>query len=217
MKINLLKNYPKSKRNLNSRYKKKTNKIKSIARKFDREYFDGDRDYGYGGYNYHPKFWFQVVKDFKKKYKLNNKSKILDIGCGKGFMLHEFKKLLPSIKTFGIDISEYAIKNSMKSVKKNLIIGNCKKLPYKNNFFDLVIAINTLHNLPIIQVQKAIREIQRVTKKNSFIMVDAYKNNNEKKRMFMWNLTAKTILHESNWIKLFKNCSYNGDYYWFKP
>ena len=217
MKINLLKRYPRAKRNLKSRNEKKTNKIRSIARKFGKEYFDGDRNYGYGGYFYNPKYWNKVVKDFKKKYKLNKQSRILDVGCGKGFMLYEFQKLIPGIKLYGLDISKYAIKNSVRSIKKKLIVGNCTKLPFTDNFFDLVISINTLHNLPKTHCVKAIKEVQRVTKKNSFITVDAYKNNLEKKRMFMWNLTAKTLLHEKSWEKLFKYCNYKGDYYWFKP
>ena len=217
MKINLLRNYPKSKRNLNERNNKKTEKIRKIARKFSKEYFDGDRNYGYGGYNYNSKFWSKVVLDFKKKYRLTKKSKILDIGCGKGFMLYDFERLIPGIGIIGIDISKYAIKNSIPSIKKKLILGNCTNLPFKDNSFDLVISINTIHNLPITKCERAIKEITRVTKKNGFITVDAYKNKIEKERMFMWNLTAKTILHEKNWVKLFKKFSYKGDYYWFKP
>ena len=217
MKINLLRNYPKSKRNLNSRARLKTKKIQFIARKFGKEYFDGKRDYGYGGFNYHRKFWTQVVKDIKKKYKLNNNSKILDVGCAKGFLIYDLKKILPKAEILGIDISRYAIKNCKKEVKKFLKLGDARDLKFKDNYFDLVISINTIHNLNKIGCAKALKEMNRVTRKNAFITVDAYKNPKEKNRMYKWNLTAKTILSEKNWIKFFKKNNYNYDYYWFKP
>lgn len=217
MKINLLKNYPSTKRNLTKRNNLKSNKIQNIAKKFGKDYFDGKREYGYGGYYYHKKFWKKVVKDFKKFYNLSNKSKILDIGCGKGFMIYDLKKLLPKAKIVGIDISRYAIKNSKKEVRHLLKLGNAKKLPFKNNTFDLIISINTLHNLNKRDCSMALKEIDRVTKKDAYITVDAYKNIKEKKRMYAWNLTAKTIMHEKNWINFFKKNKYKYDYFWFKP
>ena len=217
MKINLLKNYPSTKRNLTKRNNLKSKKIQNIARKFGKDYFDGKREYGYGGYYYHKKFWTKVVKDFKKFYKLTNKSKILDIGCGKGFMVYDLKKLLPKAKIIGIDISKYAIKNSKKEVKHLLKLGNAKKLQFKDNTFDLIISINTLHNLNKKECSMALKEINRISKKNAFITVDAYNNSKEKKRMYAWNLTAKTIMHEKEWIKFFKENNYKYDYYWFKP
>ena len=217
MKINLLKHYPKSKRNLSKRLINKTEKVRRIARKFGKEYFDGNRDYGYGGFNYNPIYWTGVVKDIKKKYKLSNKSKILDVGCAKGFLVYDLKKILPRAEIIGIDVSKYAIRNSKKEVKKFLKLGDAKKLNFKDNYFDLVISINTIHNLNMNNCAKALKEISRVTKKNAFIVVDAYKNTLEKKRMYAWNLTAKTIMHEKKWIKFFKKNNYNYDYYWFKP
>jgi ubiquinone/menaquinone biosynthesis C-methylase UbiE len=217
MKINLLKNYPSTKRNLTKRNNLKSKKIQNIAKKFGKDYFDGKREYGYGGYYYHKKFWKKVVKDFKKFYNLTNKSKILDIGCGKGFMVYDLKKLLPRAKIIGIDISKYAIKNSKKEVKHLLRLGNAKKLQFKDNTFDLIISINTLHNLNKKECSMALKEINRVSKKNAFITVDAYNNAKEKKRMYAWNLTAKTIMHEKEWIKFFKENNYKYDYYWFKP
>ncbi len=215
--INLLENYPRSKRDINGRVSKKTNTIRKIARRFGREFFDGDRAYGYGGYHYHPRFWQRVIPDFIKYYKLNAKSSILDVGCGKGFMLYDFYKLIPGIKMAGLDISSYAINNAIEEIKPFLVIGNAAKLPYADKSFDLVISINTVHNLPLSQCKAAIKEIQRVTKKYAFITVDAYRNKEEKKRMFDWNLTAKTILSKDEWIKLFSEIGYKGDYYWFTP
>ena len=214
--INLLRKYPKSKRNLEKR-KKNKKKSQLIARKFDKRFFDGSRDTGYGGFNYNPKFWTEVIKDLVKFYKIDKKKTILDIGCAKGFTLVDFKKRIPKLKVRGIDISKYAIKNSHKMVNKFLDVGCCSKLPYKDNSFDLVLAINTIHNLDKRQCSKAIKEINRVSKKNAFIMVDAYKDEKEKTKMYQWNLTAKTVMHVDSWKELFKDVGFTGDYYWFIP
>ena len=214
--IDLLKRYPVTKRDLKKRLITKSPEDRRLARKFGYDFFDGDRKNGYGGYYYNPRFWNKVVKDFIKFYKLNNKSKILDIGCGKGFMLHDFKQAIPKSTVRGIDISSYAINNSLLSVKEYLKVGNAKKLVFPDNYFDLSISITTLHNLNLNDFKKSINEIKRVSKK-SFITVDSYRNELEKKRMDAWNLTAKTYMHRKDWIKLFKEINYNGDYYWFIP
>ena len=217
MEINLLKNYPRTKRNLIKRKINKSKKIISIARKFGKDFFDGDRKFGYGGLNYNKKYWRRVTKDMINYYGLKNNSSILDIGCAKGYMLYDFKMHLKKIKIRGIDISKYALKHSKKEVKKYLSFGNAKKLRFKNNSFDLVIAINTIHNLNRKECGQAIREIERVSKKNSFIVLDAYKNDIEKKKMLAWNLTGKTIMHKKKWIDFLKKNNYSGDYYWFTP
>ena len=214
--IDLLKRYPVTKRDLKKRLITKSPEDRRLARKFGYDFFDGERKNGYGGYYYNPRFWNKVVKDFIKFYKLNNKSKILDIGCGKGFMLHDFKQAIPKSTVRGIDISSYAINNSLLSVKEYLKVGNAKKLVFPDSYFDLSISITTLHNLNINDFKKSINEIKRVSKK-SFITVDSYRNELEKKRMDAWNLTAKTYMHRKDWIKLFKEINYNGDYYWFIP
>ena len=217
MELNLLKNYPKSKRDLDVRAKKKDNKIISTARKFGKEFFDGDRDYGYGGFSYNPKYWQPVIPDFKQQYNLSSESKVLDVGCAKGFMMHDFLKIIPGIEINGIDVSEYAIKNCMTSVKGFAEVANANKLPFKDKSFDLVISINTIHNLDLNECINSIKEIQRVSRNYSFITVDAYNSEDEKKRMYDWNLTAKTIMSVKDWKKLFKEIGYNGDYYWFIP
>jgi len=178
--IDLLKRYPVTKRDLKKRLITKSPEDRRLARKFGYDFFDGDRKNGYGGYYYNPRFWNKVVKDFIKFYKLNNKSKILDIGCGKGFMLHDFKQAIPKSTVRGIDISSYAINNSLLSVKEYLKVGNAKKLVFPDNYFDLSISITTLHNLNINDFKKSINEIKRVSKK-SFITVDSYRNELEKK------------------------------------
>ena len=215
--INLLKKYPKTKRDLSKRGNEKTEEDRIIARRFDKEFFDGDRKNGYGGYYYNSKFWTEVVKDLNNFYKLKNGSKILDIGCGKGFMLFDFMKLNPNFVLEGIDISDYAITNAVPDVKKFLKIGNAKSLPYEDNSFDLVISINTTHNLEINQCKKALSEMERVSRKDKYLIVDAYSNEIEKDRIFAWNLTAKTILSTNEWVSLFEEAGYTGHYYWFEP
>lgn len=215
--INLLFKYPKTTRDLESALSERTEEARRVARRFDKEFFDGERKYGYGGFNYNPKYWTDVVKDFVKFYKLTDGSRILDVGCGKGFMLYDFYKNNKNFYLEGIDISNYAIKNCMHEVKSFVKVGNALKLDFKDNSFDLIISINTIHNLEIEECAIALQEIERVSKKHKFIVVDAYKNDDEKKRMFAWNLTAKTIMHVDDWIKFFKKNNYTGDYYWFTP
>lgn len=215
--INLLQNYPKAKRNLTIRNSNKTDKVVRIARKFGKDFFDGDRKYGYGGFSYNKKYWSKVVVDFKNYWKLSGKNSVLDIGCAKGFMLYDLKKLIPAIKIIGVDISKYAIKNGKNPIKKYLKIGNAKKLSFADKSFDYVISINTIHNLPKSECASALREIQRISNKGSFIVVDAYRDLKEKQRMMKWNLTAKTIMSVKQWKLFFKKNGYTGDYYWFIP
>tara|TARA_A100001011_G_C14053687_1_gene732988 strand:- start:172 stop:828 length:657 start_codon:yes stop_codon:yes gene_type:complete len=216
-KINLLKNYPSTKRDLSQALIQRTDEVRLVARKFDKNFFDGERKYGYGGYNYNSRFWTKVVKDFVDYYNLKDGSKILDVGCGKGFMIYDFLKFNRNFILKGIDISNYAIENSMSEVKDKLEVGNAKDLQFEDNTFDLVISINTIHNLEKEDCAKSLKEIERVSKKDKFIIVDAYENDEEKKRMFTWNLTAKTIMHTEEWKKFFKENEYSGDYFWFNP
>ena len=194
MEINLLKNYPKVKRNLDKRLSEKKTEVIQTARKFGEDFFDGDRKYGYGGFSYNPKYWTEVVKDFVSYYKLEPGSKVLDVGCAKGFMLFDLKRQFPEIEVRGIDISDYAIKNAHEKIKEFLKVGDAKKIQFEDNYFDLVISINTVHNLEFEDCKTSIKEISRVSKKNSFLTVDAFNSKEEKERMHMWNLTAKTIM-----------------------
>lgn len=215
--INLLDKYPKTKRDTSERVKNKTDFHRQIARKFDKEFFDGERDFGYGGFNYNPRYWTEVVKDFVKYWNLKPGDKVLDVGCAKGFMIYDFYKNFPDIKCDGVDISEYAINNCKDEVKDFLQVANANNLPFKDNSFDVVISINTIHNLDTINCEIALKEIERVSKKGSFVTVDAYTNEIEKKKMNDWNLTAKTIMSDIEWIEFFRKANYTGDYFWFIP
>lgn len=217
MEIDLLVNYPKTKRNLEERAQQKSEEDRAVGRKFGPDYFDGDRRYGYGGYSYQPRFWQPVVPSFQKYYNLNAQSSILDVGCAKGFMLHDFSQGIPGIKVRGIDLSSYAIEHALEDMKPFVHVANAKKLPFPDKSFDLVISINTIHNLPLEDCKQALREIQRVTKKNAFITVDAYRTPEERQRMDMWNLTALTYMSVKEWEALFKEVGYKGDYFWFIP
>src|SRR3990167_269787 len=215
--IDLMINYPRAKRNVTERGHKKTDQDRAIARQFGKEFFDGSRDHGYGGFHYHPRFWEPVIPDFQKQYKLDVNSSVLDIGCAKGFMMHDMARLIPGIIVKGIDISNYAIDNTIEDMKPHCFSACATKLPFEDNSFDCVISITTLHNLEKEQLIIALQEIERVKKKHSFITVDAYHNDEEKMRMEAWNLTAKTVLHVDEWKLLFKQAGYTGDYYWFIP
>jgi SAM-dependent methyltransferase len=215
--IDLLVNYPKTKRDVNERGAMKTEKDRAIARKFGEEFFDGDRSHGYGGYYYNPRFWQPVIPTFQDYYGLMSGSSVLDVGCGKGFMLHDVAELIPGVVVRGIDISDYAIANAIEDMKQNIHVGDARKLEYDDNSFDVVISINTVHNLDRAECGQALQEIERVSRGKSFITVDAYRTDEEKKAMFAWNLTAKTIMHVDEWKAFFEEVGYNGDYYWFVP
>ena len=215
--IDLLINYPKTKRNLEERLASKTDADRAIARQFGRDFFDGDRNHGYGGFNYMPRFWQPVIPTFKNYWNLTANSSLLDVGCAKGFMLHDLAESIPGITLKGIDISEYAIKNAMVDMKLHLQVANATQLPFPDKTFDVVISINTVHNLDRNDCAKALQEIERVSRGHSFITVDAYRNDDEKERMNAWNLTAKTIMSVEEWITFFKDVGYTGDYFWFIP
>lgn len=205
--------YPKMKR---SGIKKKRTFVSKNQRKelqkFGKEYFDGKRIHGYGGYYYNKKFFSRIAKKLISYYKLNNNSKILDIGCAKGFLMHDIKSIIPKAKVLGLDISKYCKINALEDQKKNITVGCCSKLPYKDNYFDFVISISTIHNLTKAGIKKSIKEINRVSKGKSFIRVKAYKSKKEKKFIDDWNLVAKSNLSIYEWKKIFKQTNFKGDF-----
>ncbi len=217
IEIDLLEHYPKAKRNLDARAAEKTDTDREIARRFDKDFFDGDRRHGYGGFSYLPRFWQPVIPTFQNYWKLNASSSVLDVGCAKGFMMHDMSQLIPGITVKGIDVSQYAIDNAIETMRPHVKVANATALPFAYKAFDIVISINTIHNLDRADCAQALREIERVARRGSFITVDAYRNDEEKERMYAWNLTAKTIMSVEEWVAFFKEVGYTGDYYWFIP
>ena len=216
-KIDLLVNYPKTKRNVKERGASKTEEDRAIARKFGKDFFDGDRKHGYGGFSYFPRFWQPVIPTFQEHFGLTAESSVLDVGCGKGFMLHDMTELISGITVKGVDISEYAIENAIVDIKPHVRVANAKNLPFEDNSFDVAISINTVHNLEKDECAVALSEIERVSRGKGFVTVDAYRSEEEKELMYAWNLTAKTIMHEDEWVAFFEQVGYTGDYYWFIP
>jgi ubiquinone/menaquinone biosynthesis C-methylase UbiE len=212
--INLLATHPKAKRDYDKRAAEKTPEIVKRAKEFGRDFFDGDRKCGYGGYKYDGR-WKAVAERMRDYYELPDNAAILDIGCGKGFMLHDFKDLMPECTVAGVDVSEYAIENAMESVKPFLRVVSAESLPYADKSFDLVISINSIHNLPIDRLKTALREVERVSRLHSYITVDAWRNEEERKNLYKWVLTAETMMHVDDWKKLFDEVGYTGDYWWF--
>tara|TARA_Y100000746_G_C15427341_1_gene416958 strand:+ start:564 stop:1223 length:660 start_codon:yes stop_codon:yes gene_type:complete len=213
-KINLLKSLPKPNRKKSKvqRKSKKTKKHIFISRKYGEEYFDGSRDYGYGGYYYDGR-WKPVAKDIKKFFKLQKSSKLLDIGCAKGFLINDLIDI--DVDAYGLEISKYAIENSMENTHGRIHLGNAIKLPFPSNSFDCVISINTIHNLTRSNCIKSIKEMVRVCKTNKiFIQVDSYLNKKQKKIFEEWVLTAKYHDYPKNWKNLFEASGYKGYYNW---
>lgn len=213
--VNLLDVYPKSKRPIEDRFRTVTITDRLAARRFGKEFFDGTRNQGYGGYNYHPRFWQPVVRRMQKHYGLTSESRVLDVGSGKGFMLHDFRELIPGITVAGIEISEYGVQNTIEDIKPFVQVGNAKKLPFADKTFDLVISINTIHNLPLDECFTALQEIERVSRRHKFIVVDAWRTEREHQNMIKWVLTGLSYFATKDWKELFKLAGYTGDFYWF--
>jgi len=215
--INLLANYPSANRDTISRALAKTEEHRAIARKFDREFFDGDRSTGYGGFNYNPRFWTPVMPDIVNHFGLTPSSSLLDVGCAKGFMLFDLVRAVPGITVAGVDVSQYAIENAKPEVSQFLRVADAARLPFADDSFDVVISINTVHNLDLDGCKLALQEIQRVARRGAFVTVDAFRSEGERQRMMDWNLTARTILSTDDWEELFREVGYSGDYFWFIP
>ena len=183
-----------------------------LSKKWDFDYWDGDRRICYGGYKYIEGRWEKVAGLLVDHYDLKPGDKILDVGCGKGFLLYDLTKILPGIEVYGLDISSYAVSNAKEEIKDRLIIGNAKNIPYPDKYFDLVISINTLHNLYNFELNQAIREIERVSKKHKYICVESYRNEEEKANLLYWQVTCEAFCTPNEWEWWFDNCKYTGDY-----
>ncbi len=182
-----------------------------IARHYGKDFWDGDRRFGYGGYKYDGR-WEVVARNLIEQYQLPKNAKILDVGCGKGFLLYEFKKILPECEIKGFDISEYAINNSKEEIKNSLFIHKAQdKYPFKENEFDLVISLTTLYNLYINDLKLALKEVERVGK-NKYITLESYRNEDELFNLQCWALTCECFFTPDEWVWLFNEFGYSGDY-----
>jgi len=187
-------------------------KAATLAKKWDFDYWDGDRRINYGGYKYIPNRWSIIAKELAKQYNLTSRSRVLDVGCGKGFLMFDIMQEISGIEVFGVDISEYAKANAKQEVSNQIITSNASNLPFEDKYFDLVISINTLHNLKCYDLDKALREITRVSKGNSYICVESYKTEQQKENLLYWQVTCEAFNTPEEWEWWFKNTGYLGDY-----
>ena len=182
-----------------------------VAKQYGYDYWDGDRKYGYGGYRYDGR-WRSVAEKMAKHYGLTAASRILDVGCGMAHLLYEFTQVVPGIEVKGIDISEYALEHAKEEIRNSLQYGKAQEIPFEDNSFDLVLSLTTLHNLKVFDLKKAVQEIERVSKRNSYIMVESFRNDREEVNMLYWQLTCASYYSVEEWEWLYKEWGYTGDY-----
>ena len=209
--VNLLKSLPASKRNISARLIAKTDDHIKVSREYGRLYFDGPRDYGYGGYQYDGR-WKPVAQDIIDFFSLRPGDRFLDVGCAKGFLVKDLLTL--GIDAYGIDVSEYAIQNCEPEVVGRLHLGTAEKLPFPSNSFQAVVSVNTVHNLARPECIKALQEVERLAPGRGFVQVDSYFTAKQKKIFESWVLTAKFYGYPKDWIQVFYEAGYSGHYYW---
>ena len=186
-------------------------KAATLAKQWGYDYWDGDRRINYGGYRYLEGRWEKVARAMVDHYDLPERPRILDIGCGKGFLLFDFLKLLPEAAIHGLDISDYALANSKEEIRDRLVLGNATQLPWPDDYFDLVISITTLHNLHNYDLDKALREMERVGKGNKYLCVEAYRTEEEKANLLYWQVTCEAFCTPEEWQWWFQQTGYTGD------
>lgn len=182
-----------------------------MAKKWGRDYWDGDRRICYGGYNYDGR-WVKVAEAMVKHYGLKPGDRILDVGCGKGFLLHDFLQVMPGVEVVGVDISEYAIEHAKEEVKASLQVGHAQELPFEDDSFDLVVSITTLHNLYCHEFVRALKEVERVSRRHKYICVESYRNEQEKVNLLYWQVTCEMFCTPEEWQWWFEHCGYTGDH-----
>ncbi len=212
IEVNLLVRYPRAKRNVKARLGNKAEN-RAIAMKFDKEYFDGTREQGYGGYSYDGR-WVPIAEDILRHFNLKPGDRVLDVGCGKGFLVKDLMKVCPGLEVFGLDISEYAVMNCEPEVIGRVHLGNATHLPFPDNSFQAVLSINTAHNLDRAGCVQALQEMERLAPGKGYVQVDAYRNPAEKQIFLDWVLTARTYGTPQFWVDLLREAGYTGDYYW---
>ena len=182
------------------------------AKEYEIDYWDGDRRYGYGGYKFMQGRWEPVARAIIKNYELTNNSSVLDVGCGKGFLLYEMQLLLPGLKIEGFDISKHGLENAKKEIKDALFIHRAQDpYPYQDNEFDLVISLGCIHNLRVFEFETALKEIERVGRQG-YIMMESYRNEQELFNVQCWALTCESFFDTEEWIWIFEHFGYTGDY-----
>jgi ubiquinone/menaquinone biosynthesis C-methylase UbiE len=204
-------NHNKTKRNYDRMPLAEKPHCAEVSKRFGYEYWDGDRKYGYGGYKYDGR-WADFAKRLVDHYRLTDRSSILDIGCGKGFQLYEIKKLLPGARVQGIDVSEYAISNAVEGIKPFVKVADARNLPFADKEFDFVFSLNTLHNLFLFDLVPALRELVRVCKGDSYIVMDSYRNETEKANLLAWQLTCESFYTPQEWQWIYEQAGYTGDF-----
>ncbi len=203
--------HKKTKRNYLERMTDDKVACSKIARNYAKEYWDGDRRFGYGGYKYDGR-WEAVARKLIEKYQLPKNAAILDVGCGKGFLLYELQKLLPDTVVRGFDISRYAIQNAKEEIKSQLFVHKAQEpYPFKDKEFDLVVSVTTLHNIYIHELKTALQEMERVAR-NKYLVVESYRNVEELFNLQCWALTCNSFFTPDEWVWLFKEFGYSGDY-----
>lgn len=182
-----------------------------IARQYGYDYWDGDRKYGYGGYRYDGR-WRPVAQKMAEYYQLKPGQKVLDIGCGMAHLLYEMTQVVHGLEVFGIDISRYALQHAKEEIRDRLQYGQAQEIPFADNTFDLVISLATLHNLKIYELKKAVQEIKRVSRGQSYIMVESFRDDQEEVNMLYWQLTCSSYYAVDEWEWLYREWGYTGDY-----
>ncbi len=182
-----------------------------VACKFGADYWDGDRRFGYGGYKYDGR-WLPIAEAMAEHYGLAADMRVLDVGCGKGFLLHEFTRAVPGIGIAGIDISEYGIENAKDEVRSSVQVANATSLPFPDQSFDFVVSLGTLHNLHNWEIDQALREIERVGRGAKYVMMEAYRDEREKANLLYWQLTCRAFHTPEEWQWIFDQAGYRGDY-----
>jgi protein-L-isoaspartate(D-aspartate) O-methyltransferase len=183
----------------------------AIAKQWGKDYWDGERQYGFGGYKYDGR-WLPLAQKFAKHYGLKAGDRLLDVGCGKGFMLYEFTRAVPGLEVAGLDISQYGIDHAKEEVRPFLTQGHCRKLPYPDKSFDFVYSHTTLHNLPPQDLYLALKEIARVMKDKAWVCVESFRNEREKANLLYWQLTCEAFYSVEGWKWWFDHTGYKGDY-----
>jgi ubiquinone/menaquinone biosynthesis C-methylase UbiE len=211
--IDLLRGLPRVKRNIQKRAEAKDPAVIAISKQYGEMYFDGPREYGYGGYRYDGR-WVPVARDIIAHFGLRPGMRVLDVGCGKGFLVKDLMAVCPGLEVFGLDVSLYALTHCEPEAIGRLHLGTAERLPFPDGSFDCVLSLNTVHNFPRPRAIKVMQEIERLSPGRAFVQVDSYHTPEQKEIFESWVLTAEFYDYPEGWLKLFSEANYTGDWYW---